>query len=52
MSLRHLVLALCGLVVLLTPGLGRAAERDFTVEEAMVPMRDGTRLYTLIVAAK
>ena len=48
MSLRILTL----LLVLLCPMPVRAAEppaRNFTVEEVMVPMRDGTRLYTLIV---
>lgn len=49
-----LVRALLLLVALAFPVTAVAAppDRDFTVEEAMVPMRDGTRLYTLIVVSK
>lgn len=48
--MRRLAIVVIGLLAWLTPGLAAAAgARDFQVREVMVPMRDGVRLYTLIV---
>jgi hypothetical protein len=48
--MRRIAAVVCGLLLAwLAPGLAAAATRDFKVQEVMVPMRDGVRLYTLIV---
>lgn len=55
MTIAGAVRALLFAIVLVLPATALAAppaDRDFTVEEAMIPMRDGIRLYTLIVVPK
>lgn len=46
-GLRALLLVVCSAVLAATPG---SAQRSYTAREAMVPMRDGVKLYTQIFA--
>lgn len=59
MRFRFLLAAACSMVLamaLIRPGYGQLrepfAEDDFTVREEMIPMRDGVKLYTLILVPK